>query len=338
MTELQYIEVKSKLTINKKVVITTHRSPDGDAIGSSLGLYHVLKSKGLDVSVVVPNAYPDFLKWMPSEDVVIDFEKNRAAAESLIYAAELLFCLDYNAIHRTGDVKGSIEAFKGVSIMIDHHPQPDDYATYLLSDTSASSTAQLVYEFVSSLGWEDSIDDVVGQCLYAGIVTDTGSFRFPSTSARTHRVVALLMDKGLQPHLIHQAIYNSNTENRLKLLGYCLSQKMTVLPEFKTAFIVLSDEELKLYKYQSGDTEGVVNYALSITGIRFAAIIKENEENIRMSFRSIGEFSVNQFARENFNGGGHTNAAGGMSEATLEDTVAKFQALLPKYKAELNAK
>ena len=183
-----------------------------------------------------------------------------------------------------------------------------------------------------------TIDDVVGQCLYAGIVTDTGSFRFPSTSARTHRVVALLMDKGLQPHLIHQAIYNSNTENRLKLLGYCLSQKMTVLPEFKTAFIVLSDEELKLYKYQSGDTEGVVNYALSITGIRFAAIIKENEENIRMSFRSIGEFSVNQFARENFNGGGHTNAAGGMSEATLEDTVAKFQALLPKYKAELNAK
>ena len=160
MTELQYIEVKSKLTINKKVVITTHRSPDGDAIGSSLGLYHVLKSKGLNVSVIVPNAYPNFLKWMPAEDVVIDFENNRNEAESLIDDAELLFCLDYNAIHRAGDVQGSIEAFNGVSIVIDHHPQPDDYATYLLSDTSASSTAQLVYEFVSSLGWEDSIDDV----------------------------------------------------------------------------------------------------------------------------------------------------------------------------------
>ena len=229
---------------------------------------------------------------MPGEDVIIDFEKNESQAKALMQNAELVFCLDYNAIHRVGDVKPLLEEYNGISVMIDHHPQPDNYATYLLSDTNASSTAQLIYEFVTNIGWESLINENVGQCLYSGIVTDTGSFRFPSTSASTHRVVASLMDKGLKPHLIHQAIYDSNTENRLKLLGYCLSEKMKFLPEYKTAFIVLSNEELKKYNYQSGDTEGVVNYALSITGVHFAAIIKQNEENIRMSFRSIGNFSV----------------------------------------------
>jgi bifunctional oligoribonuclease and PAP phosphatase NrnA len=337
MTESQYTEIKKLLIADKKVVITTHRSPDGDAIGSSLGLYHVLKAKGCDVSVIVPNAYPDFLKWMPGEDIVVDFEHQMDDAKALIKEGEILFCLDYNAIHRTGDVEESISGYKGVSVMIDHHPQPDSYATYLLSDTSASSTAQLIYEFVDCLGWKDELNEQVGQCLYAGIVTDTGSFRFPSTSARTHRAVAELMDKGLKPHLIHQAIYDSNTESRLKLLGYCLSEKMKVLPEYKTAYIVLSNDELVKFNYHSGDTEGIVNYALSINGVRFAAIIKQTEEKISMSFRSKGGFSVNQFSRDNFNGGGHMNAAGGISKVSLEDTVIKFESLLGQYKKELNA-
>lgn len=335
MTKEQYKELNTLLSAKKQIVITTHKSPDGDAIGSSLGLYHVLKSKGCEVSVVVPNGYPDFLKWMPAEDVILNYELQENEVKQWFEKSEILFCLDYNTTHRTGDVKELIEAYTGTSVMIDHHPQPDDFATYLLSDTSASSTAQLIYQFVDALGWEQLITKEVGECLYSGIVTDTGSFRFPATSAATHRVVAALMERGLQPHLVHQAIFDSNKESKLKLLGYCLSEKMRVLPEYKTAFIDLSNEELERFNYQSGDTEGVVNYALSVEGVRFAAIFKENEENVRMSFRSKGDFSVNQFARDHFNGGGHVNAAGGMSEDPLQDVVKKFEELLPAYKDQL---
>ncbi len=335
MTKEQYLELNTLLSAKKQIVITTHKSPDGDAIGSSLGLYHVLKAHGCNVSVVVPNGYPDFLKWMPAEDTILNYEVQGDEVKAVFETAEVLFCLDYNTAHRTGDVKELVESYTGISVMIDHHPQPDHFATYLLSDTSASSTAQLIYQFVDALGWEQLITKEVGACLYSGIVTDTGSFRFPATSAATHRVVAALMEKGLQPHLVHQAIFDSNKESKLKLLGYCLSEKMKVLPEYKTAFIHLSKEELERFNYQSGDTEGVVNYALSVEGVRFAAIFKENQENVRMSFRSKGEFSVNQFARDNFNGGGHVNAAGGMSEEPLQAVVKKFEALLPSYQEQL---
>ena len=337
LNETQYIELQELLREKKKVVISTHRSPDGDAIGSSLGLYHLLVQNGNEVKVVVPNEYPEFLHWMKGHDVILDYEVKQNEVKRAFEEADVLFCLDYNAPHRAGDVQELINDFSKTIVMIDHHPQPDDFATYTYSDTSASSTAELIHEFAVGMDWEERIDVSIGECLYSGIVTDTGSFRFPATTARTHRIVAAMMDKGLQPFLIHQKIYDSNTESRLKLLGYSLSQKMEVLPEFKTAFISLSQEEMTRFGYQSGDTEGVVNYALSIKGVRFAAIFKEYDKHIRMSFRSQGSFSVNDFARANFEGGGHTNAAGGTSHESLQHTIEKFKGLLPQYKEELNA-
>lgn len=334
---MQYSEIKALLEEKKNVLITTHKSPDGDAIGSSLGLYHLLVANGNSVKVAVPNEYPEFLHWMEGHTSILDFEVKESKVKNAFDTAEVLFCLDYNAPHRAGKLEDLIKEFKGPIIMIDHHPQPDDFATYTYSETSGSSTAELIYEFACGLKWETKITATIGECLYSGMVTDTGSFRFPATTARTHRIVADLMDKGLRPFLIHQRIYDSNTESRLKLLGYSLSEKMKVFPEYKTAYISLSQDEMKRFGYQSGDTEGVVNYALSIKGVRFAAIFKEYDQHIRISFRSQGDFSVNDFARANFEGGGHVNAAGGTSYDSLQATVDRFESLLPKYQEALNA-
>ena len=324
-------KVAELLNSPKKVVITSHRSPDGDAIGSSLGLYHVLVQLGHEVSVIVPNDYPRFLHWMPSNDKVIEYEHKKEDAASIVDKAELIFCLDYNALHRMqefGDVVGGTSTTK---IMIDHHPQPDDFADFILSDTSASSTAQLVVEFLEKLSLDHLINKDSASCLYSGIMTDTGSFRFPSTSAKTHYVVAKLIEAGADISDIYTKIMDTNTAGKLKLLGHCLTNAMEVMPEYNAVLISLSQDDLSKFNYQKGDTEGIVNYGLSIEGISFATIIKEYNGEIRMSFRSRGAFSVNEFARENFHGGGHTNAAGGTSHVSFSETVAQFKSLLPKY-------
>lgn len=336
LTEADYYEIKKLLSPNKKVAILTHYSPDADAIGSSLGLQLVLEKIGCEARVIVPNEYPEFLKWMKGTDAIINFRESRELAQQRIEEAEIVFCLDFNSLDRIKELGKEVEKTKGVLIMIDHHPQPDNFVKYMLSKVTASSTSELIYEFVSELGLIEMIDVRVGECLYAGIMTDTGSFKFPSTSAKTHRVVAELMEAGLKPYLVHGEVFDNNTENKLKLLGYCLEKKMKVMPQFKTAYISLSKKELNRFKYQTGDTEGVVNYALSVKGIVMAVLIKENDECIRMSFRSKGDFSVNDFARKHFSGGGHKNAAGGNSELSLRQTVEKLEALLPDYISKLN--
>lgn len=335
LSNQEYGKIKEVLTPGKKVVITTHRSPDGDAIGSSLALLHVLKAIGCFPSVIVPNEYPHFLKWMKGNESIINFEISPELAKEKLKESELIFCLDYNALHRMGDLGTEVGKMDILKIMIDHHLKPDDFAWMALSDTTASSTGELVFDFIEGLDLKHLITPEIGACLYAGIMTDTGSFRFPSTSAKTHRVVAELMDKGLVTSMVHEKIYDENAVHKLKLLGFALSEKMKVIEEYNTAYISLSNEELNRYNYQSGDTEGVVNYALSISGVRFAAIFKENEENIRISFRSKGHFSVNQFSRDHFNGGGHANAAGGVSFDGLKETVEKFESILPKYQEQL---
>lgn len=325
-------QLSSLLKEPKNIVITTHRSPDGDAIGSSLGLYHVLIQLGHNVNVVVPNDYPKFLQWMPANEKVVEYDSNKELAELFVNEAQIIFCLDYNALHRMyefGDVVAkSADNYK---VMIDHHPQPDDFADFIMSDTSASSTAQLVYEFLEKFEFEYLVNKDVASCLYSGIMTDTGSFRFPSTSAKTHFVVAKLIEAGADIADIYTKIMDTNTADRLKLLGFCLSDGMEVFKDYNTVLIKLSQADLEKYNYQKGDSEGIVNYGLSIEGIHFSAIIKEYNNEIRMSFRSRGSFSVNEFARENFDGGGHTNAAGGNSKLSFEETVEKFKSLLPKY-------
>ncbi len=311
-----------------------HKSPDGDAIGSSLGLYHYLINKGHEVELVMPNDYPVFLKWMPGNDKIVLHEGNEKNAEALINAAEVLFCLDFNTPSRAFGLEEVIQRSENVKVMIDHHPQPDDYVNFMLSDTSACSTAELVHRFAGMMG--DKIPNKEsGECLYCGIMTDSGSFRFPSTTAETHRIVADLLDLGVKNDEVYNLVHSTSSEHRLRLLGYCIDDKLEVHPKYATAFISLSLEEKKRFRFEKGDTEGTVNYPLSINGVHFSAIFIEAEDMVKISFRSIGNFDVNQFARENFEGGGHRNAAGGKSDLSLQATIEKFVGLLPTYADKL---
>ncbi|MGB0896230.1 MAG: DHH family phosphoesterase [Flavobacteriaceae bacterium] len=322
---------------SKNIVITCHKGPDGDAIGASLALYLFLQKLQKNVTVIVPDDFPYFLKWLPEHDNIKCYDTEKEISDQLISNANLIFSLDYNALNRTGDMVTALSAATGKFIMIDHHQQPDNYAEVTYSDTSICSTCQMVYHFIEALGYVDMIDIDIAQCIYTGIMTDTGSFRFRSTTSTTHRVIANLIDKGIDNASIHQNVYDSNSYNRLQLLGKALTN-LKVIPELHTAYITLSKQELEDFNAQKGDTEGVVNYALSLQGIKLAAIFKEDVSNnlVKMSFRSKGSFSVNEFARTHFNGGGHINAAGAASDLSLNDTLEKFISILPSYKKELN--
>lgn len=338
MKTKQINELKELLVKPKRIVIVTHWSPDGDAMGSSLGLYNYLIQKKHKVTVITPNDYPAFLSWMKGNDTVLDFSKQTKKAKDAVGKANLIFTLDFNSLKRIDKLGPEVEKSKAIKILIDHHQQPESYAKYMLHDVHASSTCELVFEFIVMMGDTKLINKHVAECIYAGIMTDTGSFRFPSTSAKTHRIAAHLIATGMNNAEIHNRIYDDNTESKLKLLGYCLAEKLTVFSDYKTAFFSLRTDELQRFNYKKGDTEGIVNYALSIEGIKFAAFFVERDGVIKTSFRSKGSFDVNLFAREHFSGGGHINAAGGMSELSMDETISKFVALLPRYKKQLNAK
>ncbi len=337
MKDNQIQKAKQLIHHASNIIITCHKGPDGDAIGSTMALYFYLKKLDKNAQVIVPNDFPDFLKWIPESDSILIYDKNIEEANRQIEKADLLFSLDYNALHRTGMMQEALEKASGDFIMIDHHQQPDDYAIVTYSDTSICSTCQMVYHFIDALGDLTLIDQNIAQCIYTGIMTDTGSFRFRSTTSTTHRVIANLIDTGIDNAKIHQNVYDSNSYNRLQLLGKSLNN-LKVIPELNTAYITLSAKEQRQFNAQKGDTEGVVNYALSLKGIKLAVIFKEdaNENLIKMSFRSKGNFSVNEFARTHFNGGGHTNAAGAVSDLPFEDTIAKFISILPTYQKELS--
>lgn len=327
-------ELKNNLTSPKKISIIPHRNPDGDAMGSTLALYHFLKKLNHQVVVVAPNEFPDFLAWLPDADKVLVFEKENDRAKKEIECSKLIFTLDFNALHRTGDTMSAyLETLDIPMVMIDHHQAPDTYAKYTFSNVAYGSTCEMVYHFIDALGYKDSIDKEIATCIYTGITTDSGSFKYPKTTGTTHRVIADLIDKGIDNTEIHNLLFDNSSENRLKILGMALNN-MVVLPEYKTAYITLSQEELDSANNQKGDTEGIVNYGLTIKGIDFAAIFIENKEEgiIKISFRSQGTFDVNEFARKHFNGGGHINAAGGKSLSSLEDTVKEFITILASEK------
>lgn len=311
------------------IVIIPHKNPDGDAIGSSLGLRHYLTTKGKEAWVIAPNDYPKFLKWMPGTEDVLIYEQEEDRSRDLIAGADLVFTLDFNELSRCGIIRNELEKSDADFIMIDHHQQPADYAKVTYSDTEMSSTCEMVYHFIAALGDTDKITTAAANCLYAGLITDTGSFRFPSVTSTTHRVAADLIEKGAENAGIHRNIFDTNSADRMKLLG-CALNNLVILPEYHTAYITLSQEELDRHNYKKGDTEGFVNYGLTLEGIYFAVIFIENREEgiIKISLRSVGDFSVNDFARQHYQGGGHINAAGGRSEADMETTVARFRELI----------
>lgn len=338
MKPAQVKKVKDLLRKPKTIAILTHWSPDGDAMGSSLGLYNYLIQKKHKVTVITPNDYPDFLTWMQGNKKVVDALANPKKAANALKKAEVIFTLDFNNLKRLEGLGEQVAQSKAVKILIDHHVQPEDYPDYSHHTTQTSSTCELVYEFICMMGDKKMVNARVAECLYTGIMTDTGSFRFPSTSAKTHRVVADLIDAGADNSSIHQLVYDGNTESRTRLVGYGTSEKMKVFNEYNAAYISLNAEELERFHYVKGDTEGLVNYPLSIRNIRFSAFIVERDGKVKVSFRSKGDFDVNSFARKHFNGGGHVNAAGGSSDLSLEETLKKLESLLPEYKKQLTKK
>lgn len=331
MKEEDILAIKKLLETPKKIAIIPHRSPDGDAMGSTLALYHFLIKNNHQPTVIAPNDFPNFLAWLPGSETVLIYENDRVNTTKIVNEAEIVFTLDFNALHRTGEMEQVLNKLSVPIIMIDHHQKPDDYATFTYSDTAFGSTCEMVYNFISFLGEKEFIDKTIATCLYTGILTDSGSFRFPKTTGTTHRIVAELIDLGVENTEIPNLLFDNTSYNRLQLLGRAL-QNMKVMPEFKTSYITLSQKDLDEFQYEKGDTEGIVNYGLTIKGIVFAAIfIEHRDENIiKISFRSQGSFDVNQFARDNFGGGGHINAAGGKSNLTMAETIKKFENLITK--------
>ena len=302
-----------------------HQKPDGDAMGSALGLYHFLFQFGHQVTVISPTNWASFLNWMPGINLVMDYERMTENANKIIIDADWIFCLDFNTLSRTKKMEEVLAATSGKRILIDHHEQPqEDMFAYGISNTTKSSTAEMVYDFITASGMADKITREAAECLYTGVMTDTGSFRFPSTSSNVHRMIAALKDTGIEHSLVHEAIYDNFSESRLRFIGNVLLNRLEVFYEYNTALIAVPQQDLIKYDIKTGDTEGLVNYPLSIEGIKLAAIIIDRGEERKCSFRSKGAIDVNIFARKYFNGGGHINAAGGQSKEPLETVVVNF--------------
>lgn len=336
MEERELKELEKLLDSPKKIVIVPHKNPDGDALGASLALFLFLKTKDHKVAVVSPNDYPEFLKWLPGESEIVKFDQDIEKGKMLLSEAELIFTLDFNDFSRTGEMEKFLQESSAEFIMIDHHQQPSNYARFTESDTAMSSTSEMIYHFLDRLNQLSAVTPEMATCLYTGIMTDTGSFRFPSTSSQTHKVIAFLMERGAKNAEIHQQVYDANSLDSLHLLGVAL-MNIRVLKEYRTAYISLSQEELDAHNYKKGDTEGFVNYILSLKNIIFAVIFIENKQEgiIKMSLRSKGDFDVNQIARKYYHGGGHRNAAGGKSLDNMEKTIKKFVNMLSEYENEL---
>ncbi|MEO9210603.1 MAG: bifunctional oligoribonuclease/PAP phosphatase NrnA [Ginsengibacter sp.] len=331
-------EVFPLLDSPKRIVITFHQKPDGDAMGSGLGLYNFLIQLGHEVTVISPTNWATFLKWMPGANLVIDFEASKEKALNALNNADWVFCLDFNVLSRTRNMESVLAELNCIKILIDHHQQPQTEAfDYGISDTSKSSTAEMVYDFIVVSGHDKNINIEVAECLYAGVMTDTGSFRFNSTTAAVHRMVARLKETGLDHSQVHENLFDNFLENRFRFFGNTLLNRMQIFYEYNTALITIPQQDLIKYNIKTGDTEGLVNFPLSIKGIKLAAVIIDRGGEIKSSFRSKGGFDVNTFARKYFNGGGHYNAAGGKNSETIEEVEKMFEAAIKENKELLNS-
>jgi bifunctional oligoribonuclease and PAP phosphatase NrnA len=328
---------KFKLLLDspKRAVITVHTNPDADALGSALGFASILRQQGHDITVVSPNEYPDFLKWMKGNSEVVVYKKQELQVKALVEKADIIFCLDFSDLNRIGELGDLVRSSTVVKIMIDHHLEPEKFADFEKWSIEAGATAELIYDLAEEMGWVGFIGSEEADCLYAGIMTDTGGFRHPNTTKHIHEVVAKLIGLGANTARVAKLVYDTNTESRLRLMGFALSQRLVVMKDYDVAYIYITKEDQKKFNIQKGDTEGLVNYALSIANITMAALFTESDDMVKISFRSIGAFSVNEFARKYFDGGGHANAAGGRSEASLQDTIEIFKSLVIKNKQKL---
>lgn len=322
----------------EKVVIVTHVSPDGDAMGSSLGLYHFLVSQKKTVNVIVPNAFPEFLKWMPGAKEITLYDQHKDLADKLIADADIICCLDFNALKRIEEMGVSVKASNARKVMVDHHPFPDDICSIVISHPEISSTSELVFRLICRLGYFDEMTKEGAECIYTGMMTDTGSFTYNSNSQEIYYIISQLISKGIDKDDINRNVYNTYSESRLRLMGYVLHTKMKVYPEYHAAMISLTQDELKEFNYVKGDSEGFVNIPLSIKEVQFSVFFREDTDMIKVSLRSVGNFPCNQFASEFFGGGGHLNASGGEFYGTMQEAIETFEKALDKYRPLLIAK
>jgi phosphoesterase RecJ-like protein len=318
------------------IAIVTHQKPDADAMGSSLGLYHFLKQFDHHVTVISPTNWARWVNWMPGIKTVLDYEMQKEKAEAVLNKADWLFCLDFNIFSRVKNMAPKLASLKCIKILIDHHQEPDEKSfDYGISDTSRSSTCEMVYDLILASGYKDKINTEVAECIYAGVVADTGSFRFPVVSASVHRLVADLKDKGLLHTPVHEALYDNFLENRLRFIGHVLLNRLEIFYEYNTALSAIPKADLIKYDIKTGDTEGLVNFPMSIQGIKLVALVIDRDEERKWSFRSKGDFDCNTFARKYFEGGGHYNASGGRSSDSLQETVKKFIQAMKENESQL---
>jgi phosphoesterase RecJ-like protein len=328
-------DVKNLLSVPRKIVVTTHKNPDGDAMGSAIGFTLFLQNLGHDACAVVPNEYPEFLQWLPGNENVIRFSETKSLGIQKLEEADVIFCVDFNDTGRLSNMEEDFLKLKKTVVIIDHHPEPKPFADYTISFTGVSSTAELIFYFISTIGEEKHINKSIAECLFTGILTDTGSFSYSSSNPGTFNAASELLKFGINKDQIHGNIFDNYSADRMRFLGYCMNEKMVVLKEYNTAYMCLTAEEQKRFNFVIGDDEGFVNVPLSIKGVKFSAYFIEKHKHIKISFRSRGGFNVNLFSRKHFNGGGHINAAGGKMEISLQETCEQFLKILPLYKDQL---
>lgn len=327
-------KIKTLLKSPKKIVIITHANPDGDALGSILALYGIFKKLNHDITLITPDAYPSFLAWMPFSKKICIYNKTPEKVIKKINDAELIFCLDFNSSKRMDKVEPFFLQSKATKILIDHHLKPALFTDYTISITNTSSTAEIIYDFILACGYKKLLDKQIAASIYVGIITDTGSFSYSCNHPKTYIIISELMKLGIDGAKIHQLIYDTYSESRMRLLGYCLSEKLKVIPKYNTAYISLSKKDLLKYNHQLGDTEGIVNFALSIENVKMAALFVEKEENIKISLRSVGNIAVNEIAKKYYSGGGHKNASGGSSYVNMNETLSFFENNLSLFLSE----
>lgn len=332
-------KIKALLQTPSKVMITMHQQPDADALGSAMGLCLLLKKLDHEVMVVSPSDYPRFLNWMGTKEDIVNYQSSQEAeelAKSFTLNADIIFCLDFSQLHRIADLGEIVRASKAKKVLVDHHIDPEDFADFKIWSTKAAATAELIYEMIDVMGYRSMIDPAMANCLYAGIMTDTGSFKHSNTTKKVHLTVAELIDLGADNSEVSRLIYDNNSLSRLRLLGFALSHRLKVMKKLKVAYIVLDHNDLQKYYAKTGDTEGIVNYGLSIEGVVMAALITERADGIKFSFRSFGDFSVEELASKYFNGGGHKNASGGKLKCSLKEAISTFEFHVRSYRDQLN--
>jgi len=334
----EWEKLKKLFATKKRISIVSHPSPDGDSIGSSLAMYWFLKEKGHDVKVITPDKAPEYLSFLQGFENINCYDEQKKESQDFLKSSEVILFLDFNRLNRLRRMGEFLEKHPTAYwINIDHHQDPLDFCDFQYCFPGSSSTAELIYQFIFDLNEESQISFKMAQAIYTGILTDTGSFRFSSTAASTHRTVASLIELGVEPQKIHQNIYDNFSKERLQLFGFALNQRLIFHEKYATAIIYLSEADLEKFNHQKGDTEGLVNFPLSMGSINFAILATQKDDKIKLSLRSKGSFPANKFAETHFQGGGHINAAGGISMLSMEETLSKIAQLLPDYENELQA-